>query len=128
AAYGEGYWNYAGALSIGFPEALTADDIGGRLGYDPDQRDAAIEEARRLMDGAGYPDGAITISIMPFQPTGDFFDRAIRAQDDLAEIWPEMNVTVDPPADTTTFAQRQIAGDFDLVSYQLFPAPDVVLE
>lgn len=128
AAYGDGYWNHAGALSIAFPEALGSDEISGRQAFNPDEREAAIAESRSLMEAAGYPNGEMTISIMPFQPTGDFFDRAIRAQDDLGEVWPDMNVTVDPPADTTTFSQRQIGGDFDLISYQLFPAPDAVLE
>src|SRR5690606_25944243 len=94
----------------------------------PDEKDAAIEEARQLMSAAGHEGGAFSFNIVPSRNVGVSYDNAIRLADDLQDAFPDMQPNIDIPPDFTTFGLRQVDGDFDLISYTLFPVPDALLE
>jgi ABC-type transport system substrate-binding protein len=127
--YGSGLWDYTGPLGPAFPEGIPSDQIAKMPGYDPDTKQQDIKDAKAMMSAAGFADGNISFKIyVGFQASGPAYEKAIRAQSDLKTAWPAMNVTVDVPPDPVTFSKKQVAGDFDVISYTLFPAPDAVIE
>lgn len=126
--YGEDRWNFTGPLSHAFPEAFTPDEIIALPQYNPDEKEAAIEDARQLMSAAGHEGGAFSFNLVPSRNVGVSYDNAIRLADDLQEAFPDMSPNLDIPPDFTTFGLRQVDGDFDIISYTLFPAPDALLE
>lgn len=129
-ALGEGYWNYTGPLSAGFGAAIPSEEIATMPGWNPATKEADIAEAKKLMSAAGMDDPTFDVPIMPPSATqaGYYFDSSVRMIDMLKKVWPNLNVTIDLPADSATFGKRQVEGDFGTIIYIIFPQPDAVLE
>jgi peptide/nickel transport system substrate-binding protein len=130
AFYGEGYWDYTGPCPAVFPEAIQIDEIAKLPGWNPATKDADIKTAKDLLTAAGFPDGNFGFKIMPpsASQAGYYYDSTIRIIDQLKRIWPAMQPELDLPADGATFARRQVQGDFDVINYVIFPAPDAWLD
>ena len=123
---GEGYWEWTGSLSPVFPEAISATDVAKMPGYSPESKQADLKTARELMTAAGFPDGKITVRILASSAQDE---SAVRSVDQLKQVWPAMEVSVDIAADSVVFGTRQTAtADFDVVSYTYGGAADPVLE
>lgn len=82
------------------------------------------------MTAAGYPDGEISFPILLSSnlPTAAAAQHATRAQDQWKKIWPKINVTLQPPADSATFNKLQSTNDFTVISYTNTSFPDPALE
>jgi peptide/nickel transport system substrate-binding protein len=128
---GDGYWGpgwgYTGCLVPAHPEAYKAEEVAKLPGYNKDTKEKDRQTARELMTAAGYPDGAISFSIMP-QVTSSYLENATRIKGQLAKIWPKMEVNLAPAADNASFSRQQSDASFDSISYTITSLPDAVLE
>ena len=128
--YGAGYWDWSGPLT-GFKESIPPAEIAKTPGYNPDTKASDRKTAVDLMTAAGFPNGkGLSFKILPASnsPAAAVYDAVIRAMDDLKKVFPEINVAIDPPADAPSFAQQQVTGNFDVISYGIGGYPDAVIE
>jgi peptide/nickel transport system substrate-binding protein len=128
--FGPGYWEWSGPLT-GFKESIPPAEIAKTTGYNPDTKAADRKAASDLLSAAGYPNGkGLSFKFLPASnsPASAVYDAVIRAMDDLKKLWPEINVAIDPPADAPAFAQQQVTGNFDVISYGIGGYPDAVIE
>jgi peptide/nickel transport system substrate-binding protein len=128
--FGPGYWDWSGPLT-GFKESIPAAEIAKMPGFNPDTKAADRKTASDLLSAAGYPNGkGLSFKFLPASnsPASGVYDAVIRAMDDLKKLWPEINVSIDPPADAPAFAQQQVTGNFDVISYGIGGYPDAVIE
>lgn len=97
-------WLYTGPLFVGFPEALTSDEVKALPGYNPDTKEADIAEALSLLDSAGYPEGqGITFKIHLPASSGYTLDTSTRMQEHWSRAIPRMQVEIQPNSDSATF-------------------------
>ena len=123
---GDGFWQDTGPLASGFAEALKPDELLTMPGWRA-EKDEDIAEAKRLMDAAGHPTGAVQFGVF----TGAGATSAevpVRVIDMWQKVWPDMQLTVDQAADTAVFGTRQGRSDFDIVSYTNYAEGDAVLD
>ena len=130
---GDGYWGpgwgYTGPLVPAHPEAYTQEEIAKLPGYNKETKEKDRQAAKEMMTAAGFPDGEITLQIMPQLPlTVSYNENALRFKGQMAKIWPKMKVEIVPPADTAAFNRLQAEGNFDMISYTITSLPDAVLE
>lgn len=128
AFFGQGGWDYSGPLVSVFAEALTSTDLKKLPGYNPGSRQADIATAKELMTQAGFADGNISFKFLPPAASGQHYENAIRATDQLKKIWPAMKIELDIPADAAVFGKRQSGSDFDVIAYQFKSVPDALLD
>ena len=126
--FGDGFWNWAGAMSAAYPEAYQAEDLIKMPGYNPDTKEQDIKDAVALMTAAGFPDGEIDFGITHGPFGGYIQGNPIRIQADLQRVWPKMGAKLDTTADSPSFAKRQAGADFDTISYTIHGVPDGILE
>ena len=60
--------------------------------------------------------------------TGAFEENALRFQDQMTAIFPDIKIEIQRPSDSTAFATRQAARDFTALSYTITVVPDIFLE
>ena len=125
--YGDGYWDYTGPVAIAFPEAIPAGDIVKLPGWNPATKAQDTKTAKDLMTAAGYPDGNFSFKVF-YSGTSDYMYKAIAAIDNWKTVWPAMGVTADPAPDGATFGTKENNGDFDMISYVIYPVPDALLD
>lgn len=130
SVHGAGYWRMTGPAPQVFPEAYTADEIGQMPGWNPDTKEQDIAEAKKLMDAAGFADGAIEFKILQSSAsqTGATYEYSVLATDKMREVWPAMDAGLDVPTGDASFGQLQANGEFQALCYSIFPVPDLVLE
>lgn len=128
--YGENKWDYTGPLASAFSvDALSSADLAKMPGYNPDTKDQDITDAKAMLEAAGFPDGkGLTFKIHTNSSTGAPFEQATRVRDNLKQALSGIDVELDIASDNTVFARRQVSGDWDVISYTLYPAPDAVIE
>jgi peptide/nickel transport system substrate-binding protein len=133
AALGDGYWGegwgYQAALHPGFPEAWKSDKVKTLPGYNPETKEADRAEAVKMMEAAGYANGAgIEFETLYVEVIGDTKENAIRFQEQMMQVFPEMKVTVKGYPDLASYSKPQAESDFRGVSYIITATPDIVLE
>ncbi len=128
--YGAGKWDYTGPLASAFSvDALSSADLAKTKGYNPDSKAADIKEAKDMLSAAGFPDGkGLSFKIHTNSNTGAPFEQATRVRDNLKQALSGIDVELDIASDNTVYARRQVSGDWDVISYTLYPAPDAVIE
>lgn len=116
---GEGFWDYTGPVGSVYPEGIPSADIAKMPGYNPATKQQDIEKAKALMAEAGYPDPDFSVKMLPPgpQPAGFFYETAVRLQDSLKKVWPNLKPELDLPPDGATFSRRLVQGDFQTVVY-----------
>lgn len=125
--YGPGWANIA-VTHPDYPEGWSQERVLSEPGFNPDTLEEDRAEAGRMLEAAGYPNGAgIHIVIVP-QISPAFEENALRFQEQMRLVFPEMNVEIQRPSDRTAFATRQAARDFSALSYTITVVPDVFLE
>jgi peptide/nickel transport system substrate-binding protein len=125
---GEG-WLYSGPLHAMFPEAMPTADAAKLPGYNADTKEEDRAEAQRLMTAAGYEAGAgIAFAFNQSGATGATFDRAIRMQEQLRQLFPQMQIEISPSTDFATYNNLLVSGEYDARSYVHLGVPDVALE
>lgn len=125
----DGYYSYTALVSGTFPHVMKSDEVQQLPGFNPDTRDADVAEAMKLLDAAGYPNGAgLSIhnisSAGPGQPN---YDWAIRTQATLSELAPDMDFQTAPATDGPSFQRRLLEGEYDSITHQILEGPDVRL-
>jgi ABC-type transport system substrate-binding protein len=126
--YGDG-WAYQAALCPGYPEAWKPDKVKTILGYNPDTKEQAKTEAKRLLEAAGYPNGrGLDFEIIYQQPSEVNAANATRSQSQLTTLFPEMKMRLKPFADSASFSVPQAEGKFQILAYTITSSPDAVIE
>lgn len=131
AFYGDGYYDLTGPLSHAFPGAYSSEEIMKRAGWNPATKAADTTTAKQLMEAGGYPDGdglSFKILIASPQQTTQYFDFATRAIAQWKKVFPKIEAEIELPGDAAAFSRRQVQGEFDVISYVIFPQPDGVLD
>lgn len=124
--HGEG-WGYLAAIHPAFPEAWQVDKVTSTPGWNPDTKQADIEEAVKLMAAAGHEGGAgIAFNLMN-KPKPDNRENSIRYQAQLREAFPEIGVELVAP-ETAVFDQAQSGSTFEAISNDSTMQPDAGLE
>lgn len=127
AYYGPG-WSWAAVTHPDYQEGWSREKTLTVPGYNPDTKDEDRAEAARLLEAAGYADGAgIDLVLIP-QIGGTFEEHALRFIDQMSGLFPDINIEIERPSDGTAFATRQAARDFDSIAYVITVVPDVFLE
>lgn len=130
AGYGEGNWDYTGTLPSGLPGTWTSAEVSKLPGYNPETKDADIAEAIKLMEAAGFPKGkGVSFGIIPLWTPGSILtDNPVRAKDQWEKVFSDIEIQINPPADGADHARKLGTGEYDMISYVSFPAPDAGLE
>jgi ABC-type transport system substrate-binding protein len=130
AGNGEGNWDYTGTLPSGLPGSWSADEVSQLPGYNPDTKEDDIKEALQLLDAAGFPNGkGVKFDIIPlWVPGNKLTDDPVRAQDQWQKAFSDIEITITPPTDGADHARKLGTGEYDMICYVSFPAPDAALE
>lgn len=128
AERGDGYWQFTGPLMSILPEALQPDEVAQLTGWNPSTKQQDIERAKELLSEAGYAEGALSLEILPLTRAGVFFNLALRIQDHLQKVWPQMSIQIDLPPDQPTFVKRQREGNYVTNIFAIAGQPDPFLE
>ncbi|MPZ99118.1 MAG: hypothetical protein GEU80_07215 [Dehalococcoidia bacterium] len=121
-------WTWNAVAHPAYPESWDEDKVQTLPGYNPDTKEQDRAEAGKLLDAAGYPNGAgVRFEIMP-QISSSYEDNALRFQDQLSQLWPDIEITINRPSDSAAFATRQADRDFEMISYTITTLPDIFLE
>jgi ABC-type transport system substrate-binding protein len=130
AGYGEGNWDYTGTLPSGLPGAWNADQVAQQPGYNPTTKDKDIADALKLLEAAGFPNGkGVSFGIIPLWiPGNKLTDDPVRAKDQWEKVLSDISIEITPPADGADHARKLGTGDYDMICYVSFPAPDAALE
>lgn len=120
----DGDWWYQGFLNNSYPQALSAEDAMKMPGNNPDTKEQDIAEAKRLMEAAGYPDGALTFVSPVTIAAGRTYEYLVRINDQFQKIWPAMSIET-PVYDVGVYTQQLLAGEWDvrMVGGQSSPDP-----
>lgn len=120
---------YTGPVPAMFPEAKPTSEVAQLLGYNEETKEEAVQEALRLLDAAGYRNGAgIRFKYDIPAASGPYFDMAIRAQDFWKRNIPEMQVELQPHATSAPFVERQVGRTYEGRTWQYASVPDAALE
>jgi ABC-type transport system substrate-binding protein len=133
AAHGNGYygdgWAYQSALCPGYPEAWKPDKVKSIFGFNPDTKQQARAEAKKLLEAAGFPNGkGIDLEMIFAASSEQYTANATRFQGQMGEVFPEMKVVLKPMPDTATFSVPQAEGKFKILAYNITSSPDAVIE
>lgn len=120
---------YTGPVPSMFPEAMPSDEVKTYAGYNPDTKEQDIAEALRLLDSAGYPNGAGMKFIHTVPGTsGGYFDTAVRQLDHWNTIFPEAEIELLAHAESAPFVNLQVSRTYDTRMWQYASVPDAALE
>lgn len=120
----EGDWWYQGWLNNSFPQAMQPEEASLLPGNNPATKEQDIAEAKKLMEAAGFPDGAFTFESPQTIAAGRSYEYLVRINDQFKQVWPAMTIET-PVQDVGIVSQRNASGDWDLrmVGGQSSPDP-----
>jgi ABC-type transport system substrate-binding protein len=103
-------WTWA-AITHLFPEAWTAEEISKLPGYNTATKQQDQAEAVKLLDAAGYKDGAG----MKFdlETSRALSDDQVWIKDTFTKLWPRIDIKVFTKGDYTGWTRRLVQGDFE---------------
>ena len=123
----DGGWGWLASSHPAFQEAWGEDKVKKLAGWNPSTKEKDRAEASKLLVAAGYADGdKIEFEIMCRQG-GSYQENGLRFQAQMLKQFPKIKTTIINPQ-TTIFDRRQLAGEFQSISYTSTQAPDIVLE
>ncbi|MFN8638988.1 MAG: ABC transporter substrate-binding protein [Dehalococcoidia bacterium] len=120
-------WIYSGPLHALFPEALTSDEIAKMPGYNPATKQADIANAVKLMEAAGFKDGA-GLSWKNIHNSVTAGDTATRQKDQWSKIWPKMDMQLTQISDFGSFTNLLNSKEFEARTYNHTMVPDAALD
>jgi ABC-type transport system substrate-binding protein len=129
---GDGYhgsgWNYLAAMHPGFPEGWSEDKVKTLPGYNPATKDKDRAEALKMLDAAGFKNGAGIAFELLDKKKADNHENAVRIQGQMLEAIPEMKITLKSASDGASFNKQQADGEFEVIANDSTMQPDAVLE
>lgn len=128
ATYGDGNWSYTGPVASNFPGAWTADVVAQKPGWNPATKAQDIATAKQLLEQAGFPNGkGASFAILATSADPAASAVPIRLQDQWQKAFTDIKVTIATPTDGADFASRLGQGNYDAVTYVVYPPPNPVL-
>lgn len=127
--YGAGLWDWMAVGHPGFPGTWQEEKVKSLPGYNPATKDEDRAEATRMLDAAGYANGAgldFTVLFRPDIPAHE--EHSLRWQADMGNLWGDLNISLQRASDGAAFASQQSARDFDAITYVITAVPDLYLE
>lgn len=103
-----GRWTYAAITHPNYPEAWRPDEIAKLPGYNPATKAQDIADGTKLMEAAGYKEGAG----MGWIFHGASNDDQLRMIDQFKKIWPKIDVKPGAGGDAVTLQNKLASGDF----------------
>jgi peptide/nickel transport system substrate-binding protein len=129
AYYGQNNWDYSAVLPSSFPGAFTSDEVKKIAGYNPETKQQAVADGKKMMEAAGYADGnGVSIGILAYPTVEPYKTHAINIQSQMKSLFPKMAVRVDVAPDSATFTRSQAEGSFDTTSFAIIPVFDAALD
>ncbi|MQC17268.1 MAG: ABC transporter substrate-binding protein [Chloroflexi bacterium] len=130
---GNGYWGdgwgYMSSVHPEFPEGWSYEKIQQLPGYNLATKEADRAEAARLLEAAGYTNGAgISFSISAASIAQSLIDPALRIQAQLTDLFTDMSIEIRQFSDFAQYSSHQSNSEFDSVSYVITANPDAVLD
>ncbi len=106
-------WTYSAVLHSQFPESLTHEQVSKLPGYNQATRQADIAEAMKMMDAAGYKEGA-GLKWDNVNSGSTVSDNNIRYIDQVKKVWPKIDIKVKSISDyasaTNVLNNREFQG------------------
>ena len=129
---GEGYhgtgWQYAAAMHPSFPEGWTEDKVKTLPGYNLATKEKDRAEALKLLDAAGFKNGAGIEFELLDKKKADNHENGIRIQGQMQKAIPGMKINLKSASDGAAFNKQQADGEFDVIVNDSTMQPDAVLE
>lgn len=120
--------SYTGVVPPTFAQALSPDEVRGLPGFNPDTREEEIAEAFKLLDSAGFPEGAgLVLESTASATSGTRFDVGIVIQGTLADVAPGITFTTRAPTDGPSFQRALLAGELSAITHGQSDGPDIRL-
>jgi|GEM_PF-1465057 len=117
-------WQMSGPFHPNHDMSLKHADLLKIAGYNPDTKEQDTAEARKLMEAAGYPEGAgISFGFMSSGATGRNFESGERGRNQLLGAFPQMQVELEPAPDVATFNRRLNEGDWTGMAHDFAQTP-----
>ncbi|RLT26393.1 MAG: ABC transporter substrate-binding protein [Chloroflexi bacterium] len=120
-------WLYGGPVHTMFPESLTSDEIGKLPGYNAATKAADIANAQKLMEAAGFKEGA-GIKFKQINSSAASLDSSVRLKDMWSKAFPKMDVVVSANSDYAQFTNALNSRTFEARSYNHTSVPDAALD
>lgn len=122
-------WFYSPPLHAMYPESWSQDQVKALPGYNPDTKEADIAEAKKLAAAAGYEDGnGISWTNTQYSTTSNFFQTAVRLQEQWSRIFPGMSIEFQQLPDFATYTNVKATREFDGTNYNFASVPDIALD
>lgn len=123
-----GDYIFSGPINATYPFVTKSEQIQSMPGWNPDTREADIQDAFQMLDAAGYPEGSgLVFNNVASAARGNPFDWQIRIQGQLAQVAPKIEYNTSAPTDQPSFQRALLAGELDCITHQSFDGPDVRL-
>jgi ABC-type transport system substrate-binding protein len=117
----------AGAVTHSmFPESLGPEAILKLPGWNLATKQQDIAEAVKMMDAAGYKEGAGMV--FKYENSGAPNDTQVRVRDQLRAIWPKMDPKLNAGPDSAAFQGRLQKGDWEARRDNHTSVSDIVLD
>ena len=113
--WGEGFFGLAGVINNAHGATYTEQEVRTFPGWRTAEKDEDIAEGARLLDAAGFPQGAgLDFKVLGTETSLAYgYDFAIRQMDDWRRAFSDISVEVDLVSDGATQSARQNDGAFD---------------
>ncbi|MPZ99155.1 MAG: hypothetical protein GEU80_07425 [Dehalococcoidia bacterium] len=123
-----GDYKWSGKINQQYPYVMKEDEVRVLPGFNPDTREADVAEAFKLLDAAGFPEGAgLVFNNVSSATTGNAFDWQIRIQGQLAQVAPAIEYNTNTPTDGPSFQRALLAGEHDCITHQSYDGPETRL-
>ncbi|MFA7297522.1 MAG: ABC transporter substrate-binding protein [Dehalococcoidia bacterium] len=120
-------WLMSGPVHSMFPESLTAEEITKLPGYNPATKAQDTAEAQKLMEAAGFPQGA-GLKFKQINSSAASLDSSVRLQENWKKAFPRMEVAVSSISDYAQATNALNSRTFEIRSWNHTSVPDAAID
>jgi ABC-type transport system substrate-binding protein len=120
-------WTYSAITHSQFPESLSSEEVSKLPGYNPATKQADIAEAVKLMDAAGYKEGA-GLKFKQINSGATVSDSNVRVKDQFGKVFPKIEITLGPAPDYASFTNVLNNKDYEARVYNHTSVPDAAID
>ena len=124
--YGPG-WGYLMGLHSYYPESWNEDKVKTLPGYNPATKAQDTAEAQKLMEAAGFPQGA-GMKFKQINSSAASLDSSVRLQENWKKAFPRMEVAVSSISDYAQATNALNTRTFDIRSWNHTSVPDAAID
>ena len=120
-------WLYTGPIHSMFPESIPSEEIAKLPGYNPATKQADIANAVKLMEAAGFKDGA-GLKWKQINSAPGSLDSSVRIKDIFTKAFPKIEIALSTQADYAQATANLNGRTFEARSWNHTSVPDVVAD